>query len=304
MSLREKAREVKEAGEANRGNFAPHGVPKRVYEWWLEESDSKRADDIKYGYRKENFCHFWRVVLFWAPARKVVYGAEKVFLNEYVGTALFSLLILLWIVAFVSAPLQMLAPLGFIGALVLQGAGAVAGVSAGLSPLQRHDFDLMTEKRFIATFFVLGFILAIPAYLLTRGARAYHDHLSDYNKQIGVGVLAVLLVGALTSVGFVGGFSGLATVVATTAALVVGFIFLRIVISNLGLYIDGKRSLAKAKRQDELAVYIAENGDAPPHVPGRVEKFFTGLGDFIVLAAQVIRTKKWKICPIVEIETE
>ena len=39
----------------------------------------------------------------------------------------------------------------------------------------------------------------------------------------------------------------------------------------------------------------------PKKEPGRLKKFFAGLGDFFVLAANVVRVKKWKICPLVEV---
>jgi hypothetical protein len=38
--------------------------------------------------------------------------------------------------------------------------------------------------------------------------------------------------------------------------------------------------------------------------PSKFAKFIMGIGDFLTLAFQVIRVKKWKICPIVEIPNE
>jgi cation transport ATPase len=35
--------------------------------------------------------------------------------------------------------------------------------------------------------------------------------------------------------------------------------------------------------------------------PGRVSRFFRHLGDFFLLVGNVIRVKKWKICPLVEV---
>ena len=32
--FRERAAEVKAAGEEARGDFTPNGVPKRMYQWW------------------------------------------------------------------------------------------------------------------------------------------------------------------------------------------------------------------------------------------------------------------------------
>jgi hypothetical protein len=33
-------------------------------------------------------------------------------------------------------------------------------------------------------------------------------------------------------------------------------------------------------------------------------KIFSGIGDLVVLLAQVVRVKKWGICPLVEIDDE
>src|SRR6478609_6954006 len=85
MSLRDKAREIKAEGESERGNFTPHGVPLRMYNYWLNSTDGKKALAIRVGIRKENFCHFWRVVAIWAPLLWIGRVLERVIFNPITG---------------------------------------------------------------------------------------------------------------------------------------------------------------------------------------------------------------------------
>lgn len=65
MSLRDKARQLRSEAEASRGIYQPGADSRsfKIYRWWQRETDSNRS--------KENFCHFYRVVLIWAPLRFV-----------------------------------------------------------------------------------------------------------------------------------------------------------------------------------------------------------------------------------------
>lgn len=303
MSLRDKAKEIKAAGEAERGNFTPDGVPKRAYQWWLNESTSKRASAIRSGYRKENFCHFWRVVLFWAPVRKVVYTIDKLFFNKIVGGIFVAAILLGLLTIAVLNPLDALAIVGAAIVMSLQIVGVLAGVSAALSAEKRSEWDMIQDNRLIAVLFVLGFVLAIPAFVITKAVTYYKAHLTEYSGPIFLTAIGIAITAALLAIGLGSGLPALITVVSCAALIVVGYFFVRMMISVLGPFIQGKRAVSEARRRDAEAVYVAENGELPAHVPSRLSKFFTGLGDFIVLMAQVIRTKKWKICPMVEIDT-
>jgi hypothetical protein len=308
MSLRDKAREVKEAGVAERGNFAPHGVPKRIYQWWLAKSDSKKARAIRYGDRKENFCHFWRVVLFWAPLRFVGYTVNKYAVNSYVGYALAILCVLVALVLAILNPLVALATVGILVFIALQSLGVMAGVSAGLTQSHRNEYDLLDDRRYIALFFILGFALALPAYLITRFIRFYKERLTDYNKQIGLSVLGLVLVASTlilgTAVSWHFVLVAAAIVVAAGFVCVIGYFL----VGHIADFIQGRRVLAQKRVEDALAVYLAENGHLPTREPSALEvrlgKILSGIGDFIVLVAQVIRVNKWKFCPTVEINDD
>lgn len=61
----ERTRMVRTQGEIARRDWNPQpgSVHLRMYQWWQERS--------KHGYDRprENFCHYWRVVMIWAPLR-------------------------------------------------------------------------------------------------------------------------------------------------------------------------------------------------------------------------------------------
>lgn len=300
MSLRDKAREVKAAGEAERGNFTPHGKPKELYQWWLDESPSRKARKIRAGTMRENFCHYWRVVLFWVPLRKAVYAVdkhEKVFGSILLLPAIVGMLFVLF-----TNPLAILTIIAMATGLVLSGGGIFAGVSAALSERQRNSADLMTNKKAIVCFFILGFWTAIPVFLITSVIRLYVEHLSEYDKTIGLSLLVMGVLVATSVILGTSGLGGLLHVLLVLACAIVLIAFAVLVLVTVATYIDGKRSIAKARRRDRIAVYVAENGHAPVRQPSKVGKFFSAVGDFIVLLAQVVRVKKWKICPIVEID--
>lgn len=299
MSLRDKAREVKEAGVAERGNFTPTGVPKRIYQWWLSESNSKKARAIRHGKRRENFCHFWRVVLFWAPLRKFVQGFNDIAPFFAVLAAIAAVVGFIW--ACFVAPIIILQVAAFMLLMTLLVGGVVAGISMALIPVQRRG-GWIEDRRFIALFFILGLPAAIPVYLGVRFGRFYLENLTDYNKQIWFSVLGVVLTAIVLLTGTLGSWWLVMCVTLGILVFIVGIVAAVFLLVQLSDYIDGRRAIAKRKATEARAVYIAEHGELPVRQPGRVEKFFSGLGDFIVLIAQVVRVNKWKICPIVEID--
>ena len=74
--FRDKAAEITAKGEARRGHFSPDAdsAHLKVYKWWVENSNYGETP------QRENFCHYWRVVLIWSPliwvAFKVIGGIE------------------------------------------------------------------------------------------------------------------------------------------------------------------------------------------------------------------------------------
>jgi magnesium-transporting ATPase (P-type) len=307
MSLRDKAREVKEAGVAERGNFTPDGVPLRVYKWWLEQSKSKRASAIRNGTRKENFCHFWRVVLVWAPLRKLWHGVLNI--APWLALAVGLTALGIFIYALVTVPsvltfvLQVLLATLITACLI---AGFPAGATLAMSPERRKRNDMLPMK-FAVPLAVVGLPTATVAFVITKVVCLYRDHLRAYDKQVALGTAVAVLAAAATLIGIGAGWLTLLVVSGTILALactVFGLIILGMVFSD---YISGKRAMTKLRISDAREKFYDEHGHWPEdetREPSLVSKFFSGIGDFIILLAQVVRVNKWKICPIVEVDTK
>lgn len=265
---RARAAQIKAAGEAERGNFNPSGVPLSMYNYWLNTSDSSQAELIREGLRKENFCHFWRVVAIWAPmwfVGSVLVDffsslAGKVIAAVVVGVAVFSL------ITFTGSWMDVLV----VGGVFVGIAAAAVGLAvAGENVHRRWPMVLPT------------------AALTVLGA-------------VALGLYVWALITALT------------TTLVVTAVVVLGGALALFVASRLSDYFAGQRALAKAERDAAWDKYFAGEGPDPSirtvREPNKFEVFFSRLGegiaDFVILIAQIVRVKKWKICPFVELDAK
>lgn len=263
-NFRERAREIKAAGEAERGNFEPTGAPKRLYNYWLNESDSKRANAIRRGSRRENFCHFWRVVAIWAPLmgirRNVI--ETKAFA---VVSALVALLALYKVLTVTGSLVLVLVVTG----IVLAVAAVGVGIGFLIDRFWNKDWNDTAGK------------IALGTWVL-----------------IVAGWFTFLLISAVIDFGWI--------VFAYIGAILAGIALLVFVLATVSEFISGKRALAKKAEEERLAKMTWEEIDEylrpTPREPGKIAKFFSGLGDFLILASQIVRVKKWKICPMVDIQ--
>lgn len=307
-NFREKAQAVKAAGEAERGNFTPSGVPKRMYDFWLQNTKSLNGRRVREGRRKENFCHFWRVVAIWAPLMFVTKTVERHERKIIAGVGVLLALGLVYTLLFVSNA-------WFVGLMVLLGvigfaialAGAFGGGSLALDDDdERRDKDMFEAKqaKWLA---LIGFPTAIIAYLGVKAVRVIGPWSKTHPKEAKYAGIATAVVAYLGINTLIGGVSGLVAGTLVLAGLLV-VIALGIWVIAIGSdYVSGRRALAEQQK----ALYIEQNGPIPdkkPYVPSAFEKrlaaIFRGIGDFVVLIGQVVRVNKWKICPTVEIDTK
>lgn len=315
MSLREKAREVKAAGEEARGDFTPTGAPKRLYKYWLDNASRKSTADLRNGTRKENFCHFWRVVVFWAPFLAFRRGVEALFSNP----VFLSVLGVLAVVGIFLAGLTW-TEFGAVVLIVLAILYGVAGLIFGgvyadekwkrdkWKPYVDWDgkvdpYDTAPEIDPISKW---GAILTLPASWFTFALVSIANRLDKDTKQlIANGFLALLLGGMavfLLIVGFVElGWAFLLVL----GAIVLGFATLFGIVIGLGKFFGTLRAYNANKPVKVKPEPVVSDEPVTPKVkrePGRISKFFSGIADFLILAAQVVRVNKWKICPLVTID--
>jgi len=225
--MNEKARAIKAQGAVERGEFnpSPGSAHLKMYKWWRENA----VLDDKGG--RENFCHYWRVVVFWGP--------------------------LTWITLRVLVPVfrpvvKALAPLG--------------RMIGSISP----PSEKAISRIFIGWLCLLGagiLMLLVAAFVL---------------NPVGAAVVTGVIIGG--------------------AATLTGLVLL---VSWIVDHFEAKKDLAReALREAWYNNEISDDeyfGVKKKREPGKISKFFHGIGDFLVLIAQVVRVKKWKICPFVEI---
>ena len=273
-NFRTRARDIKAAGEAERGNFEPTGLPLRIYKYWLNESSSTKARRIAEGAQRENFCHFWRVVAIWAPllflGRKIETIADANWFPYLVGAVILS--VLFWAIWISHGAVGLV--LLLIAAIILASVGIVFGVA--------FLHERFWKKSYTKTFWnIVGILLGTAI----------------------VGVVVFGIVSLIIDTGWMGVLY-LATAALTAVAVVV-------VLSKIATYLSGKRAIEREKREaareqyyrtGEPNEYFGKASRPKSKFDKFVDAVFSGIGDFLILAFQVVRVKKWKICPMVSIE--
>lgn len=306
-TYREKAREIKAAGEAKRGDFEPTGVPLRMYDYWLRQSNSKRARQIRWGDRTENFCHFWRVVAIWAPMRALLNAADKAFPFVLGAVVLAALVTFVWALFFADG---FILGLGYtlvavvIGALGI--AGFLSGIALAIDADSRKTYDLPNGK-FMWASVILAAPMAIPMYLIAKAIQGMMWAFSNHEKTSLAVTLGLFATFAFGSIGLAGGLSAMVLALAGTLTVGAVSIGLTMLFAWLSTYVEGKREIDKEKFNEFLTAYSEAHGKpyvAPARKPSKVKAFLRGAGDFIILIGQVVRVNKWKICPTVSIETK
>lgn len=287
MSIAEKTRATLERGKENRGDFTPKSgsLPVKLYNYWLKNSGSKRAARISSGNQRENFCHYWRVVAFWAPLHALFNGVIAPALDSkvtwaVVGVIVAALLALLFVT--VNGALVILLQCLAIVVGIALAIGVIVGISYVVAEVVPRKFPNATKK--VGDFVlnpkfggaVVGLVLAAIVYLTSRG-----HGVTGYVVWFCVGLVIAL-----------GGY----------------------VIVKLIDYLNGKAALKQDAwdaldwdTQDKVLDYI-HAVNKTKRQPGKVAKFFSAIGNGIIDAVefvvQVVRVNKWKICPLVEIPKE
>lgn len=298
MSLKEKAREVREAGAAERGNYSPKAdsVPLRLYNSWA----AKRPRKVP---TRENFCHYWRVVLIWAPLWAIWQPIE-----DFLGTKAGLLTLAGIVLAVLVTALSFGGSTAWIAlAFTLLGAYAITGIIIGLASGFTHgNYDSFEDN--FGTKAKYYFILGVPFFWLSRGIRARArkvpedkwETIGDWTFKVFIALGSLLIGGMVVLLAITetkGFLLGLA-LIAAVALLITGLVF-------LADYLKAKhKKSVEARTKYVPTEEFGYTYNRKVVEPSRVAKFFMAIGDFLNLLIQVVRVKKWKICPIVEIPTK
>ena len=235
MSISDKNEAILAKGEAQRGQFDPEpgSAPVRMYQYWAEHAWVHGAILPT----RENFCHYWRVVLIWGP---------------------------LWFL--------------FMHTL----------------------YPIFTSR---------------PAHAAARGLRKIHipdgiksffnkngEKIVEWMMYIIAGVMALLLLGAVVYNLFTHPANTLIILGIVLGALAV----IAGLVAVISYFVEKSDAKKRELRNAQWNAYYRGEGPAPVDEyarkePGRVKRFFKAVKEYLVVFFNVLRTKKWKICPFVTV---
>lgn len=271
MNFKERTKETLRKGEETRGDFTPDpsSAPAKLYRYWLANTNSRKGKRIVDGLRKENFCHYWRVVMFWAP--------------------------LMWVINNIIATKTM---------------AVISGIAATIAVVGSFFFMSNPGKVIITILAVIGVavVVALAGLVWVVTWEKVEDKWPNFASKIEdavpfvvaslVGTLIVILVAGafIDGLGWIAGLIWFSVFVAAGALITFG-------VFTLDKYLDGKAAQRKEEwnamsLEDQIKALESAVVIKPP---GKVKKFFIGLGQFITLVSQIVRVNKWKICPIVNV---
>lgn len=293
-----KSDEVVQQGALARGEFNPTGVPLKMYKYWERVTRSKIP-------QTENFCHFWRVVVLWAPLNFLGQQALGLFSKSATWYLVASLYALAFLV------LSFTASAAFSAFLVIPYMllGLITGTLAAKEGWPERDPNDQGLR--LATW------LALPVSGLLYGVSKIGAFVGRHPRiETALGIVAVSLM-AISVTSIVGvllfaGFSSLGLefilwLIGAAVLIAVGALTLAYVFSVIDARIDAKRRLQDERREKWFNNELTDDeyfGRKPKREPGKIALFFKGVGEFIGLAWNIVRVKKWKICPIVNVPPE
>jgi hypothetical protein len=293
-----KAKQVRKEGALLRGEFNPKGAPREVYKFW-----KKHAQHVP---DTENFCHFWRVVVFWAPLTALRLGIIKAFSHKTVCIAA----VITYVLGFLA--LAAFVNVGWIAFVAVP--YFLLGVSAAILVYEGNSIPTTDqerqEDRYINLLYAatapVSFTVTAMAWLVEKPTE-YFRSLNWKAKDIiarvvlgivlttaGIGLSVILFlsfkkdwIGTLSFIGLLFGMFLAGTVITVVISLCLN-----------------KQTNHKAQKRQAhwRALQDGIETDVIITPPGKFKAFLTGVKDFATLLVQIVRVKKWKICPIVNID--
>jgi hypothetical protein len=307
VNFRKKSEQVYAQGALERGEFQPTGAPLKVYMYWHSRAKNPPAN--------ENFCHFWRVVAIWAPLTAVRSVLARMAEKPLTWLFVFALYAIGMLV--LGATVSWAFPAAFLAVPYLT-IGAAIGGEAGKRNKRLGDIGGGMKLPFWVTS-----PISVPAFYVSRYANSLTPAQSDaWTMVFGIGA-ALILVGVIALAIIAGAMDIGWAVLFYVFGIPLGIAALALGLMALGAGIEWlvqkHRVRSKARRQARLdkiraqrEAFLTGKSDYDPYavkqyVPSAFEQkianFFKGVGDFLSLAWNVVRVNKWKICPMVKIDS-
>jgi ABC-type multidrug transport system fused ATPase/permease subunit len=279
--LRDKVAAHRRQGEERRGTYVPavDGAPLRVYQWW----HAKTGSTIE----RDNFCHYWRVVIFWAPLLGIRLMVARLLEFKVAQVAVLLL-------GF-GATYMLCRELG-IGKAVLTIAGLlylIVGIFFGIIYQSDGRSYVGLLGRSPVSVQRIGYAVSPVALCVRRVATLFKSapmsRLGD--KLISVSLVMIALV--LTAV-----------IVGVLYAMYVEawwypLVFIAGLVGFFMLIFGGEK--ARKAWRDARTERRGTTGNNDAARPRRIRAFMRAVLEFAQLAFEALRVEKWKICPLVEI---
>jgi len=299
MSFKDKANEVLEHGKAERGNYSPQqdSVPLRMYNYWAQNRP-------KHVPPRENFCHYWRVVAIWAPLWFLLNKTTDFAETRTGKVVIVSSLLLILAVGLSLGGSFAWGVAGWIALGLYSALGVIVG------GVQENEMAIDNGDPLEGRFFWLFTLPAVVGFAVCRAVRKFTA--SDARKKaVELALKVVVATIGIAAAGFLV-FQLALLIIANPLNALIGLgivVGVAVLLTGVTIGLSALSSALKMKHEkarEARTVWVDEDyfGDTikvPVVQPSRVAKFFMAIGDFLNLAFQVVRVKKWKICPIVEI---
>jgi hypothetical protein len=247
--IKEKAREVVREGEDRRASFTAQGMPLRIYGWWHRRTKRQVA--------KENFCHYCRVIVLWAPLLFIRMMLAKVF-----GDRQFWICMSLAVTAIlIGIGIAFPAGIGTVLAGVVATILAICGLFLGyaLAHYVKDKSEFADVPRVVKIGAVVLMVLSFPAVsasfivsailiaLASRRAKRVYRWIADTRLIKGhitpLGLLLLLVAGSVVALSIVGGWW---VIPLSIAGVAVAILVIRCSAEKFGYYLNGRREKRRA----------------------------------------------------------
>jgi hypothetical protein len=181
--------------------------------------------------------------------------------------------------------------------------GLLGGVGLAIGPDERADNDFPSIN-WVLLMALVGLPVAIFSFVITKVSqeKAVRRWVGNNEGKIVAVIAATIATGFFAMIWITASLVMMLSVlggVIGILALLVGFVALMIYISE---FVSGRRALARERAESRVRDddFTIGKGGVVKDKPG----FFTGVADFFILLGQIVRVKKWKICPLVEVKVK
>jgi hypothetical protein len=248
--IKEKTREVVREGEDRRASFTAQGMPLRIYGWWHRRTKRQVA--------KENFCHYCRVIVIWAPLMFIRMMLARVFSDRQFWICMSLAVAAILIGIGITFPAGIGVVLAGVAATILAICGLFLGYALAHYVKDKREFDdvpkvlkigavvlmVLTFPAVITSFIVSAILIALASRRAKRVYRWITDTRFIKGRISPLGLLLSLGTGCVIVLSIAGGWWAIPLSIAGFAAVI---FVIRWSAEKFGYYLKGRREIRRAE---------------------------------------------------------